>query len=369
MKPIVDRATKQLVCLDAAKTNCQTVFTITGKRFLNSQDAGTVRVGSMQANILRWTDTIVSASAPASLYDSTPVLKVDTSLTLPTLETGNETLDAIFRASLKTAIANVHVSDSGQRYFSAGPKYDDVERTYYRDSYWLAQMLLLIEPYVVRDEILLLASGVEADGSVPSAMTIEADAPQLDLWKDHYDSGPYLVMMVNEYIRSTGDTDVLKEKIGDDSLYQILQRALTHLANTDEDGDALPEKPNDSLQDWLDTIPRGGEVLYDEVLYFRALQNMSELATVLHKTAEAKSYASLAKRVKKQMNNQFWSPTRGYYYERCESTGCVDRLTNESSLAILYGLPTVKNRKLLFKSLETLESRNNSDQPYGDWVS
>ena len=181
LKPEIDQATKRLVCFDAAKTNCQVVFTISGKRFLNSQDAGSVRLGSYSATILRWTDTIVSASAPASYYDTKPVLKVDSSITLPSLETGNETLDAMFDASIDTALENVHVSDSGQRYLSAGPKYDDVERTYYRDSYWLSQLMLMIEPYVVRDQIVLLASGVDEDGTTPSAITIEDDAPQLEL--------------------------------------------------------------------------------------------------------------------------------------------------------------------------------------------
>ncbi len=367
LKPEIEKASKQLVCFDTAKTNCQVVFTISGKRFLNSQDAGSMRVGSYQAKILRWTDTIISASAPASYYDSSPVLKVDSTITYPTLETGNQVLDAMFESAIETAIANVHITDDGQRYFSAGPKYDDVARTYYRDSYWMAQLMLIIEPYVVRDEILLLAGGVEDDGSVPSALTIENTAPQLELWKDHYDSGPYLVMMVEEYLRFTGDESILSEIVGEKTVYETLKNIIEHLEDTDDDGDGLPEKPKDSLQDWLDTIPRGGEVLYDEALYYQALKNMSELAKVLDKSDDETFYHQEAKDVRRAINKQFWSTRRGYYYERCEEGACVDRLTDESSLAILYGIPTVKNRKKLFESLEALETRNNSDQPYGDW--
>lgn len=367
LKPEIDKATKQLVCLDAAKTNCQVVFTISGKRFLNSQDPGSMRVGSYLATILRWTDTIVSAAAPQSYYDSTPVLKVDSTLELPTMQTGDDVLDAMFDASLDTALKNVHVSEDGQRYFSAGPKYDDIERTYYRDSYWLAQLMLMIEPYVVRDQIVLLAGGVEKNGRVASAITIEKNSAQLDVWKDHYDSGPYLVMMVDEYIRWSGDKSLLTEKINNQTLYEILQSIITHLDKTDDDGDGLPEKPKDSLQDWLDTIPRGGEVLYDETLYYQALKNMKELAGALGKVSDKEHYNDMANTVRKAINNQFWSSMRGYYYERCEESGCVDRLTNESGLAILYGIPTVKNRQQLFKSLAALETRSNSDQPYGDW--
>ena len=174
-------------------------------------------------------------------------------------------------------------------------------------------------------------------------------------------------MMVNEYLRWTGDETILNKTVNDEKVYEILKRALEHLKDTDEDGDTLPEKPTGSLQDWLDTIPRGGEVLYDEVLYYRALTNMTELASTLEESTDASTYQTLAKKVKRAINKQFWSPVRGYYYERCEESGCVDRLTNESSLAILYGIPTTKNRKLLFESLEVLETRNNNDQPYGDW--
>ena len=55
---------------------------------------------------------------------------------------------------------------------------------------------------------------------------------------------------------------------------------MTWLSTKDTDGNFLPEKKEDSLQDCLDSIPRGGEVS-NEVLYYKAMRDLVELATFM----------------------------------------------------------------------------------------
>ena len=164
-------------------------------------------------------------------------------------------------------------------------------------------------------------------------------------------------MMVYDYVRFTGDLSILSEHVNGKSLFEILQTVLTFLKNQDHNGNLLPEKPKDSLQDWLDSIPRSGEVFSNEVLYYRALQNMVELAGAHDSQELSQKYASLAKRVHKQLNDVFWNATLGYYRESCFENVCVNRLTNESSLAILYDVSDKEKRDRLFNSLLRLDAR------------
>lgn len=275
---------------------------------------------------------------------------------VPTLDTGDAVLDAMFRESIEVAIESIQTDADGRRYMSAGPKYSIPSRTYYRDSYWTAGMLLLIDPSIVREQILRLAGGIEQDGSVPSALTVDTGGLKIPLWIDHHDSGPFFIMMVFDYIRWTGDTSVMNEFIGGRSVFSAMEDVLTHLFVLDTDGNLLPEKPSGSLQDWLDTIPRGGEVLYNQVLYYRALRNMVELSALRDYDAHATVFHRHSLLVRHQINARFWDDVKGYYLERCENGLCVDRLTNESSLAALYEVVTPANRARFLRSLERLQT-------------
>ncbi len=286
---------------------------------------------------------------PGSLraaQDSTP---------LPSLETDDAVLTSIFQESVTVALDSIQTAQDGSHYLSAGPKYANPPRTYYRDSYWTSGLILMIDPSIVREQILRLASGVEADGSVPSVVSIDSDLT-IPLWIDHHDSGPFFIMMVYDYIRWTGDTSILNSFIGNRTIFVIMEDILTHLRSLDTDGNFLPEKPPNSLQDWLDSIPRGGEVLYNELLYYRALRNMVELAELRGYTTHALVFHRVSLLARYQINKQFWNEATGSFYERCEKHICVDRLTNESSLAILYDVIYPEHRKQFFETLTQLET-------------
>ncbi|MBI4714127.1 hypothetical protein HY771_03005 [Candidatus Uhrbacteria bacterium] len=286
---------------------------------------------------------------------------------VPTMESTDSVLVKMFDESVEVALESSKQTTDGLRYISAGPRYSNPLRVYYRDSYFASGMLLLLKPDVVRDQILLLARGVEKKGTTPSAIPVDPDGVIMPVWKDHYDSGPYFIMMIYDYVRWTGDISILDEQVGDRTIFSTMEDILTHLETLDKNGNLLPEKPANSLQDWLDSIPRGGEVLYDEVLYYRALRNMTELAQFLGKSAHATVFHRHSLLVRYQINEILWNDAKGYYFERCENGKCEDRLTNESSLAVLYDVVLPKNRERLMKNLEQLETRYNPNLMYGTW--
>lgn len=356
----VDRA---IECVDDF---CEVVLTIEGKNFLNANGELGVWVANQWADIEYQDHELLIARADAAVFKSHPIVAVNTAVTRPRLDMDDEVLVEMFEESVDVALASIHVTDLGQRYLVAGPKYTDPARTYYRDAYWTSGFVLMIEPTVIRDEILLLARGIDVQGRAPSALTIDPDAYQLPLWEDHQDAGLYYIRMMHDYIRWTGDTTILHQEVNDATLFEIAQRVMTYLHTQDSDGDLLPEKPEDSLQDWLDTIPRSGEVISNMALYARSLFDMAEFADLLELEKLSEGYANDAYWVTRSLNLEFWNSVGGYYYESCFEDVCEDRLTNESALMVLFDLATPDQEQRLLDSMLQLETRTNDDVE-GDW--
>ena len=292
---------------------------------------------------------------------------MDKTIHRPTLDTTDPTLEKMFDESVDVAISSVRVSKNSTRFMSAGPRYDNPPRVYYRDTYWSSGMMLMIEPFVVRDQILLLARGIGSNGSVPSAIPVDPADRVMPLWADHHDSGSYFIMLVSDYIRWTGDHTILKEQVNGKTVYAMAQSILLHLASLDRDENLLPDKPAGSFQDWADTIPRGGEVISNVVLYAHAISEMGQLARVMGNKEEGKKYDRLFEIIRFQINNRLWNEESDSYFERCEAENCVDRLTNESSLAVLYDIIDPSNRDAFFERLRDLETNRNANLAYGDW--
>lgn len=356
---------RSLVC--PTGQSCQSMFLISGKNFLNSNGEPAVRVGDEWATVIRSTNTFLVAVASEAAYDKTPAVAVDASFERPTLTSQDETLVQMFEESLDVALASIEETDGGIRYVTAGPKYGSPARVYYRDTYWTSGLILMIEPYVIRDQILLLARGIEASGSTPSAIPVDPNGTKISLWVDHIDSGSYFVMLVRDYVAWTGDTSILSERVNKRTVFTAMEDAITWLSTKDTDGNLLPEKKSDSLQDWLDSIPRGGEVFSNEVLYYKALRDLVELATLIDEPAHAQAFHRQSLLVRYQLNRFFWNEEGGYYYERCQDGACEERITNESALAILYDVASPTQREQLLESLKALESANNDEIPNGDW--
>lgn len=116
------------------------------------------------------------------------------------------------------------------------------------------------------------------------------------------DSGLWLVIAFYHYVRVTGDLDLLKEYA------HSLQRAMDWLSAHDSNNDGLLEIPE--AGDWTDLFGRSYNVLYDEVLWFRANVCYGRLLVFLGQHRQAADYLRWSQHIRSEILSTFWPSTR-----------------------------------------------------------
>lgn len=122
------------------------------------------------------------------------------------------------------------------------------------------------------------------------------------------DGAMWIVMAVWNYVKITGDQVFAKKH------FERLHRTMKWLSAHDSNNCGLIEVPEAS--DWMDLFPRSYNVLYDEVLWYRANVDFVELRKLAGKPPER--YVERARRVRRLINKQFW-PTPETVRESVES--------------------------------------------------
>jgi hypothetical protein len=263
---------------------------------------------------------------------------------------------------------------------AAGQAYSSPARTYYRDGYWTLQLLLALAPEAVRDQIRILAKGVQPDGEAPSGVILSGRAQSKawrqfiqhpdrfkehhlrpeDWWSDHFDSPLFFVLTVGDYVQATGDTAEAQRQWP--VIAAVMERYF-RLAGPD----GLPLKPRHD-RDWADNVYREGLVSYDLGLWVGALDVVAKLGAALDPVL-AKRAREAAAHARKTIDRTLWTDRHQGYADYATPDGFVeDHLVLDSlTLARYESVPEAKAVRLL-RSIETmLESRHNSEQPYGDW--
>ncbi len=263
---------------------------------------------------------------------------------------------------------------------AAGQAYSAPARTYYRDGYWTLQPLLTLAPDAVREELKLLATGVQPDGEAPSGVILSGPAQAAawdyfrrndkryseehfregDWWSDHFDSPLFFVLILAEYVRATGDFETAHEHW---SIVQAVHDRYRRAAGAD----GLPRKPHHD-RDWADNVYRGGLVAYDLGLWVGALDGIAELGRAIE-PARAEEAGREAQAARLAIDPALWRDDVGNYADFINPDGFVeDHLTLDSLTLLRFSaVPETKAKALLDKAEARLEARNNGDQPYGDW--
>ena len=263
---------------------------------------------------------------------------------------------------------------------AAGQAYSSPARTYFRDGYWTLQPLLKLDPGAVREQIRVLAKGVQPDGEAPSGVILTGPAQSAawrqfiqqperykehhlrpeDWWSDHFDSPLFFILAVGDYVRETSDAKEARRHWP--VIAAIIERYF-RLAGPD----GLPLKPRND-RDWADNVFREGLVSYDLGLWVGALDVVAELG-VAHDPGLADRAKAAAGMARQKIDELLWVEGRQGYADYRTPDGFVeDHLVIDSLTLLRYdAVPAGKALRLLGSFEAVLESRHNRAQPYGDW--
>ncbi|HQT52975.1 MAG TPA: hypothetical protein PKX06_05760 [Phenylobacterium sp.] len=262
---------------------------------------------------------------------------------------------------------------------AAGLAYSAPARTYFRDGYWTLQLLLKAAPAVVHAQIDLLAAGVQPDGEAPSGVIVSG--PEMahawealrstvlgfdwihrrraDWWSDHFDSPLFFILTLGDYVRATGDVEPV------DRNWPFVRAIYERYVALSPDG--LPVKPRHD-RDWADNVYRSGLVSYNIGLWVGALDAIVGLGAAQDPELAAEAKAT-AVETRAAVAAQMKRPHGGYPdYLDVPAGVAEDHLTLDSLTLLRHdAVPEADALEVLERVRQSLESRHNDRQGFGDW--
>jgi glycogen debranching enzyme len=136
------------------------------------------------------------------------------------------------------------------------------------------------------------------DGHLPNYVEIDSGRPEYAGIGNiaGIDGALWVVIAAWNYVRATGDLEFAKRH------YRSLHRTMKWLRAHDSNNCGLLEIPE--AADWTDLFPRSYNVLYDEVLWYRANVSFVELRKINGRSSDR--YINRAARIREIINEQFW---------------------------------------------------------------
>lgn len=154
-----------------------------------------------------------------------------------------------------------------------------------------------------KQTLITLLDHVSLTGQIPSNVRIDSGEPDYSGVGgiSSIDSGLWAVISFYEYIRKTNDLEFLRARIG------TLQKTMDWLSAHDSNNDALLEIPE--AGDWTDLFGRSYNVLYDEILWYRANVAFGRLREFVGDFKRAGDYLRWSQTIKSAILDRFWPST------------------------------------------------------------
>lgn len=108
----------------------------------------------------------------------------------------------------------------------------------------------------------------------------------------------------------------------------------------------------EAYADWADSVARKGNVLYTNVIYWKALTELAATARDVDAPDVAEYYRTKADRLLKAIQDEFWRSDKGYFI----TSRNLEQLSSAGNLlAIAWGLATAEQTASIFKVMEEAE--------------
>ncbi|WP_439131345.1 HAD-IIB family hydrolase [Polaribacter sp.] len=154
-----------------------------------------------------------------------------------------------------------------------------------------------------------LLGHISRNGQIPSNVRIKDNEPDYSGVGGicSIDSGIWVIIAFYEYINVTKDFDFLRKYIDD------IKETMRWLGAHDSNNDALLEIPE--AGDWTDLFGRSYNILYDEILWYRANVCFGRLMEMLGNHEEAGEYIRWSQVIKKEIVDNFWPSTKQQLFQ------------------------------------------------------
>lgn len=155
-----------------------------------------------------------------------------------------------------------------------------------------------------RQTLCTLLDHLSPYGQIPSNVRIENQQPDYSGIGGicSIDSGLWVIIAFYDFVRATDDFDLLERYAG------RLQRAMDWLGAHDSNNDGLLEIPE--AGDWTDLFGNSYNVLYDEVLWYRANVCYGRLLEFQRDFKRATEYLRRSQFIRGEILANFWPSTR-----------------------------------------------------------
>jgi sucrose-6F-phosphate phosphohydrolase len=149
-----------------------------------------------------------------------------------------------------------------------------------------------------------LLAATSPTGQIPANVRIDDGQPDYSGVGSicSIDSGLWLIIAVHNYAMRTGDQSLLYRHA------DRLQSIMNWLSAHDSNNDALLEIPE--AGDWTDLFGRSYNVLYDEVLWYRANVCYGRILELMGHNARATDYLRWSQRIRGRVLDIFWPTTK-----------------------------------------------------------
>lgn len=163
------------------------------------------------------------------------------------------------------------------------------------------------------------------------------------------DSNPLIAWVMEVYIEKSNDEAFLQK------YWDQLNLGFEWMESQEEDG-LLLQTP---YADWKDVTKRDGKVMYSNVVYYRGLMAMKNLAEQLNQFELAQVYLSKAENLKIKIFENFWNEELGYFKDTLSSQ--ADFYSADGNfLAILFGLTDLNQTEKILNQAQMVLKNESS---------
>ena len=214
-------------------------------------------------------------------------------------------------------VLRLNVTDRG--FTACSARHDDDPQSNYRSVWARDASITALWSLPLRDDeftgcvkrsLETILNAQTRDGHLPNYVELDSGRPEYAGIGNiaGIDGAMWIVIAAWNYVQHTGDTDFAAK------YFTKLHRTMKWLGAHDSNNCGLLEIPEAS--DWTDLFPRSYNVLYDEVLWYRANVDFIELRKLQGKPVDR--YVERAALIKRLINEQFW-PTPDTVRDTTES--------------------------------------------------